>query len=62
MIGRWDNHHTLAPIGLQSFEASELVVNWHVLGVSIIATLIAIRKVALSRSEVLRLASLEFRE
>ena len=62
MIGRWDNHFTLAPIGLQSFEASESVVKWHVLGVSIIATLIAIRKVGLSGSEVLIFASLELRE
>ena len=62
MIGRSDNHFTLAPIGLQSFEASESVVKWHVLGVSIIATLIAIRKVGLSRSEVLIFASLELRK
>ena len=62
MIGRWDNHFTLAPIGSQNFEASESVIKWHVLGVSIIVTLIAIRKVGLSRSEVLIFASLELRE
>ena len=62
MIGRCDNHYTLAPIGLQSFEASELVVKWYVLGVSIIATLNAIKKVGLSRSEVLIFASLELRD
>ena len=62
VIGRYDNHYTLAPIGLKSFEASESVVKWHVLGVCIIATLIARRKVGLSRSEVLIFGSLELRE
>ena len=62
MNGKWDNHFTFAPKGLQSFEASESVVKWHVLGVSIIVTLLAIRKVGLSGSEVLIFASLELRE
>ena len=62
MIGRCDNHYSLAPIGLQSFEASDLVVKWHLLGVSIIATLTAIRKVSLLRSEVLIFGSLDLHE
>ena len=61
MIRRCDNHYSLASIGLQSFKDSDSVVKWHVLGVCIIATLIA-KKVALSRSEVSIFSTLEFRE
>ena len=41
---RRDNHYSLAPIGLQGYKYSESVVKWHVIGVCIIATLIAIEK------------------
>ena len=41
MICRCDNHYSLAPIGLQSFKDSKSVAKKHVLGVRIIATLIA---------------------
>ena len=44
MIRSCDNHYSLASIGLQSFKDSESVVKWHVLGVCIIATLIAKKK------------------
>ena len=41
MIRRCDNHYSLALIGFQSYKDLESVVKWHVLGVCIIATLIA---------------------
>ena len=62
VIRRCDNHYSLALIGLLSYKDSESNVNWHVLGVCIIPTLIAIEKVVLSRSEVLLFGSLELRE
>ena len=62
MIRRCDNHYSLESIGLQSLKDSESEVKWHVLGVCIIATLIAIRKVGLSRSEVLIFGSVELRD
>ena len=61
MIRRCDNHFSLAHKGFQSYKDSESVVKWHVLGVCIIATLIA-KKVGLSRSDVLKFGSLELRE
>ena len=62
MIRRCDKHNFLAPIGLQNYKNSESVVKLHVLGVRIIATLIAIEKVGLSRSEVSIFSTLELRE
>ena len=62
MIRRCDKRYSLAPIGLQSYKSSESVVKLLVLGVCIIATLIAIEKVGLLRSEVLVFGSLELRE
>ena len=62
MTRRRDNHYSLAPIRLQGYKVLESVVKWHLLGVCIIATLIAIEKVGLSRSEVLKFGSLELRE
>ena len=41
MIRRYDNHYSLALIGLQIYKDSESMVKWHVLGVCIIATLFA---------------------
>ena len=62
MIRRCDKRYSLAPIGLQSCKSSKSVVKLLVLGVCIIATLIAIEKVGLLRSEVLVFGSLELRE
>ena len=62
MIRRCDKHNFLAPIGLQNYKNSESVVKLLVLGVCNIATLIAIEKVGLLRSEVLVFGSLELRE
>ena len=62
MIRRCDKHYSLTLIGLQSYKSSESVVKLHVLGVCIIATLIAIEKVGLLRSEVLIFGSLELCE
>ena len=49
VIGRCDNHYSLAPIELQTFKDSESVVKWHLLGVCIIATLFAIEKVVFTK-------------
>ena len=62
MIHRCVNHYSLATIVSQSYKDWESVVKWHVLRVCIIATVIAIEKVGLSRSEVLILGSLELRD
>ena len=40
---RRDNDYSLAPIGLQGYKDLQSMVKWHVIGVCIIATLIAIR-------------------
>ena len=61
VIRRYDNHYSLALIGLQIYKDSESMVKWHVLGVCIIATLFA-KKMGLSRSEVFLFGSLELRE
>ena len=62
MIRRCDKHYSLTLIGLQNYKNLESVVKLHVLGVRIIATLIAIEKVGLSRSEVSIFSTLELRE
>ena len=52
VLGRCDNHYTMAPISLQRFLESESMVKWHLLIVCIIETLFAIEKMGSSRFEV----------
>ena len=42
VLGRCDNHYTMAPIRWHRFLDSESVVKWHLLKVCIIETLFAI--------------------
>ena len=44
VLGRYDNHYTMAPIRFQRFLDSESVVKWHLLIVCTIETLFAIKK------------------
>ena len=52
VLGRCDNHYTMAPIRLHRFLDSESVVKWHLLIVCIIETLFAMEKLGSSRFEV----------